>query len=76
MFNLNHPKLTKLAEFEGYGDVMDFLEAVAHDSIVPAICMADDCEMTAELEPDQDRGFCETCARNTVKSALVIAGVI
>ena len=76
MFNLSHPKLVALAETEGYAEVVDFLEDYALDSIVPAICMAPDCDPTADLEPDQRAGFCEACGRASVKSGLVIAGMI
>lgn len=76
MFNLSHPKLVTLAETEGYADVVEFLEDRAQDSVRPAICTATDCDHTADLEPDQRGGFCENCARPTMQSGLVIAGVI
>jgi len=76
MFNLSHPKLVALAESEGYAEVADFLEDCVLDSIVPAICMASDCSHTAELEPDQRAGFCDACGRSSMKSGLVIAGMI
>ena len=76
MFNLSHPKLVALAETEGYAEVVDFLEDHAQGSIVPAICMVPDCDHTAELEPDQRAGFCEACSRASMKSGLVIAGMI
>ena len=76
MFNLTHPKLLALAESEGYSEVSDFLEDHALGSIVPAICTAPDCDHTADLEPDQRAGFCEVCGRPSMKSGLVIAGMI
>ena len=76
MFNLSHPKLIKLVETEGYAKVVDFLEVYALGSIVPAICMATDCNHIAELEPDQHEGSCEACGRSSMKSGLVIAGMI
>jgi hypothetical protein len=76
MFDLTHPKLVKLARSKGYAEVMDFLDDNALDSIMPAICMAPDCDHTAELEPDQRAGFCEACGRASMKSGLVIAGMI
>ena len=75
MFDLTHPKLVTLAETEGYAEVADFLEDHAQGSIVPAICMAPDCDHTADLEPDQRAGFCEARGRPTMKSGLVIAGM-
>jgi len=44
--------------------------------VSPAICMNDGCDYTAEMEPDQDRGWCEACGTNTVASALILAGLI
>ena len=76
MFNLTHSKLVRLAEAEGYADVTDFLEDHALDDVVPAICMAPDCDHTADLEQDQRAGFCEACGRASMKSGLVIAGMI
>lgn len=69
-------KLLKLAEIEGYSDYMDLLAEAAVDSVCPAICTNEGCDHTAEMEPDQDRGWCEECQTNTVVSALVLAGII
>ena len=52
------------------------MEAAALDSVSPAICMTEGCDYTCEMEPDQDRGWCEVCGTNTMKSALILAGVI
>lgn len=67
-------KLDKLASFEGYETAEDLLEAVALSSVVPGICTY--CDFTTDVEPDQDRGFCEMCGTNSVKSALILAGII
>jgi hypothetical protein len=69
-------KLGRLVELEGFGSLDTLLEAAALDSVSPAICTNDRCNYAAEMEPDQDRGFCEVCGTNTVVSALVLAGVI
>jgi hypothetical protein len=69
-------KLMRLCEIEGYKSPYDLLEAVAGDSVCPAICMTEGCEYTAEMEPDQDEGYCELCGGNTVTSALRLAGFI
>jgi len=69
-------KLMRLCEVEGYKSPYDLLEAVAGDSVCPAICMTEGCEYTAEMEPDQSEGYCEACGGNTVTSALVLAGFI
>lgn len=69
-------KLETLADIEGYADIMDLLEAVSTDSVCPGICMNKDCDYTAEVEPDSTSGWCEECSTQTVKSALILAGVI
>jgi len=69
-------KLQKLLKIEGYTNITELLAACVTDSVNPAICTNDGCNYTAEMEPDQDRGFCEECRTNTMKSALVLAGVI
>ena len=67
-------KLDRLVEIEGYDSLDDLLPAAVADSVCPAICLNDGCDYTAEMEPDQDRGWCEACDTNTVASALVLAG--
>ena len=67
-------RLRELATSEGYETVTDLLEAAATDTISPGICMV--CGCTGEVEPDQDAGHCESCGGNTVKSALVLAGIV
>ena len=69
-------KLDKLATAEGFSTVEKLLLARGHDSVVPGICSRAACDYTTEVEPDQDRGWCEACERNTVKSALILAGLI
>ena len=69
-------KLDQLVESEGYDSLDDLIAATVSDSVSPAICLNDGCGYTAEMEPDQDRGWCEPCGTNTVASALVLAGII
>lgn len=69
-------KLMVLCEVEGFKSLDDLLEAAATDSVCPAICMTEGCNCTTEMEPDQDRGYRESCGGNTVTSALVLAGFI
>jgi hypothetical protein len=69
-------KLMKLCDAEGFESLEDLLQTTADDSVCPAICMTEGCNYTAEMEPDQDQGFCEACGGNTVTSALVLAGLI
>lgn len=68
-------KLQKLAEIEGYESVQHLLRAAIHDSVVPAICAAPDCDYTTEMEPDQNRRYCEECRKQTVQSCLILAEI-
>lgn len=68
-------KLKQLAELEGVEpEVM--LENAVMDSVVPGICMSPECDFIEQVEPDARRSWCPACEKNTVKSCLVIAGVI
>lgn len=69
-------KLDKLVEIEGFASVETLLQAVLMDSVSPAICSSPDCSYTCEMEPDQRRGWCEECHRNTMVAAPVLAGII
>jgi hypothetical protein len=69
-------KLAKLLAAEGYETLEELLAAVLGDSVSPAICVEPDCDHVAEMEPDQDAGYCEVCGKNTVVSALVLAELI
>lgn len=73
---LRDAKLAKLIEIEGYDDIVDLAEAVFSDAVSPAICCNPDCNYTCEMEPDQDRGWCDECRSNSMKSALILAGMI
>lgn len=67
-------KLKTLAESEGFDDIQGLLEAAACDSVSPGICI--NCDYTCEVEPHQDKGYCEACSGPSVQSALVLAGLI
>ncbi len=69
-------KLMKLCEAEGFCTFDGLLLARGSDSVCPAICMTEGCDHVAEMEPDQDQGFCEACGGNTIVSALVLAELI
>lgn len=69
-------KLDQLTKDWGYDDYIELLEEYSIDSICPAICMNEGCNYSTEMEPDQDQGWCENCNTNTVKSAMILAGVI
>ena len=69
-------KLDTLVASEGYQSLDGLLEACVLDSVCPAICVNNGCDHTEEMEPDQDRGWCPECQTNSMKSALVLAGLI
>lgn len=68
-------KLDELADIEGM-EVQEMLERAVTDSVVPAICMTFACDYVEQMEPDQDQGWCDVCEKNTVKSCLILAGLI
>ena len=72
-------KLQRLCEIEGFPTADELFAAAISDSVCTAICCNPDrpeCEYTAEMEPDQDAGWCEECGRGTLVSALVLGGLI
>ncbi len=73
--NFEASKLDTLAESCGL-TVTSFIEEYALDDVVPGICMNPDCDYTAEYEPDQRQGWCEVCGTTTVRSGIVLAGLI
>jgi len=76
---MRRAKLAKLCEIEGFDDENELFAAALSDTVCPAICYNPDnpeCDYTAEMEPDQDRGWCEMCERGTLVSGLVLGGVI
>ena len=76
---MRRAKLRKLCEIEGFDDETALFAATIGDSVSPAICCNPDhpdCDYTAEMEPDQDRGWCEECGANTMVAALVLGGLI
>lgn len=52
------------------------IEEYAMEDVVPGICMNPDCEYTTSCEPDLRAGWCEECGTRTVRSALVLAGIL
>jgi len=69
-------KLDELVAAESYATVDQFTEAVIGDSVSPGICINPGCHCPTEVEPDQDGGYCEIFGTQTVKAALVLAGII
>lgn len=68
-------KLKRLLEIEGM-TLEQALEQSMYDGVSPAICMNGGCDNTTEMEPDQNRGWCDECETNSMKSVCILAGVI
>ena len=68
----------KLHELAELGDVTmeELLAQATFDGVTLGICTNEQCDYIREVEPDQDRGYCEICDSNTVQSALILAGMI
>lgn len=73
--NLEASKLDNLARNWGL-TTHALVEEYALDDIVPGICMNPDCDYTTEVEPDQREGWCEECGTRSVRSGIVLAGLI
>lgn len=69
-------KLDTLCMHYGYDDPLNMLEDATFDGVAPGICMNPGCDYSTEVEPDSDSGWCEECGTNSVKSCLMLAGVI
>lgn len=67
--------LRDLLESEGMNR-HEFIEAYTLESCVPGICTNADCDNVEYYEPDQTEGWCSCCDTTTVKSGLVMLGVI
>ena len=74
--SLSKDKLQKLIEIGGFADDLALIQASLLDSVCLAICMNPDCSYSEELEPDQRCGWCPECKTNSVKSGLILAGII
>jgi len=68
-------KLRELAEIEGTS-IDQLLEEGTFDSVCAGICTNKGCSYTNTVEPDCTEGWCEECEEGSVKSALILAGII
>lgn len=69
-------KIKTLVEIEGYDNLDDLLDDCGHDSVVPGICVNNDCDYTTEVEPDCSSGYCEECDTQSVRSILILLNLI
>lgn len=65
-------KLEVLAEEYGC-EVDDLLATYVFDSVVPGICMNENCNFVIDCEPDARENWCECCETNTVCSLVELA---
>lgn len=68
-------KLEKLAKIEG-STIESLLEEAVMGNNCKGICMNKSCDYTTNIEPDQEKGYCEICGTNTVKSVCILTGII
>jgi hypothetical protein len=73
--NVEASKLDRLASIWGMS-TSAFIEEYALDEVVPGICMNPDCDYATNVEPDQTEGWCEECEMRSVRSGIVLAGLI
>jgi hypothetical protein len=73
--NVEASKLDCLAREWGMR-TSEFIEEYALGDVVPGICMNPDCDYATEVEPDQTEGWCEECEMRSVRSGIVLAGLI
>lgn len=64
----NEAKAWALAKDWGFTSPETLFQQYIWASIMPGICMNVGCNYTTDVEPDQTRGFCESCRTRTVKS--------
>jgi len=77
---MNNPKSKKKSHLQVVADdqgmsIDEMLDHFGIDSIVPGICTQ--CSTVIDsCEPDAEENWCDECDAGTVKSIMVLAGVI
>lgn len=51
-------------------------EMAVVESVLPAICMNEDCDYVGYYEPDSTAGWCEECDTGTCKSGAILMGIM
>jgi hypothetical protein len=57
-----------------YGDLDTITEEAVYDGICPAVCIQ--CGSMSEMEPDIMDGWCDVCNQGSMKSLLILRGII
>jgi hypothetical protein len=73
--NFEARKLDLLAQSQGL-TVESYKEEYVLSEVVPGICMNEHCEYTADVAPGEREGWCEECGTRSVRSGIVLAGII
>lgn len=73
---MSQAKINKVLEIEGYDDITELMEESLFDGRCPAICMNEECDYTEDMEPDVTDGWCPECETNSMKSPLILGGLI
>lgn len=68
-------KLDDLLEAEGLS-FDEYISEYGSENVVPGICMNDGCDFTTNVEPDQQKGWCDDCEQETVCSGIILLGAI
>jgi hypothetical protein len=66
--------LLKICEGWGFRDVPELIDRYLFKEACPAICLT--CGHIAEKRPDALAGWCAICDTDTMRSAMVLAGVL
>ena len=69
-------KLKTLVGSNSFAAFEDYANRALFDGVAEGICINPDCDYTTDVEPDCRNGYCECCGTQTVKSGLVLAGII
>ena len=68
--------LDDLLKSTAFEDAIDFLERYALESVVPGVCIRKGCIGAADYEPDCRNGHCPECGEQSIRSGLVLLGII
>ena len=68
-------KLDDLLNAEGL-TLDELMDEYGVDTVCPGICINPGCDYTTETEHDCHDGYCEYCRTKTVKSAMILLGII
>lgn len=72
----NEEALQRLCDDAGFDDAIEMAEHYLLESCVPAVCMNDGCGYVADMEPDQECGWCDECQAPSLCGLMVLLGVI